>query len=279
MYNKYVLQYRWKVIDDNEQYWLIYYGVRNPPFNKDTKIKISSGLAKNLLNQEYVSYETTDNEVNDLIKQNILVNPESKKQAKTIENMQVCKTCIANDYIIPGLEFNSDGVCALCQCYEQAEESSSSVLMTITEEELVNALKENASGFDVMLFYTGGKDSSYLLWLLAKKLKLRVLAVFWNMPYSSSASYDNIIQAKKYMNNVEFIEWTLPLGKVHKAMKYKWEKHGWPCLCPNVAFPLFYPLAFNKKIPYIFMGLEDIQASALDYVVAKCLVLNKLTLL
>ena len=51
-----------------------------------------------------------------------------------------------------------------------------------------------------MVLYTGGKDSSYMLWLLARKLGLRVLAAFWNMPYCSDAAYDNIRRARQRMD-------------------------------------------------------------------------------
>ncbi len=69
------------------------------------------------------------------------------------------------------------------------------------------------------------------------------------------------------MKEVEFVEWTLPADMVRSAMRDKWKLHGWPCLCPTAAFPMLYPLAASLRIPYVFLGIEDVQASVLDYVV------------
>lgn len=106
-----------------------------------------------------------------------------------------------------------------------------------------------------------------MLWLLARKLKLRVLAAFWNMPYCSDAAYENIKRARQHMSEVEFVEWSLPLETVQQAMRNKWHTHGWPCMCPTAAFAMLYPLATQLKIPYVFLGLEDVQAAVLDYVI------------
>lgn len=105
-----------------------------------------------------------------------------------------------------------------------------------------------------------------MLWLLARKLKLRVLAACWNMPYCSQAAAANILRARQRMTEVEFVEWSLPLALVRQAMQAKWRLHGWPCLCPTAAFPMLYPLAAQLRIPYVFLGLEDVQASVMDYV-------------
>ncbi len=267
---KLVLQSRWKLVHMEGLPFLLYYGIRNPPHHHDLMRKISQELAGYLQNGDPLSADCAEQEMNRLIQDGILVAPEAVKKSKTPENMQVCSRCVTNDYVVPGLEFNDAGVCALCQCYETNKAPSGSVFTTVSEEKLREAArKNNDSRFDVMLFYTGGKDSSYLLWLLARKLKLRVIAAFWDMPYCSDAAYENIRRAKKRMPEVEFIEWSLPINTVREAMLKKWHSHGWPCLCPTVAFALFYPLAAQLRIPYLFLGIEDVQASVLDYVVVK----------
>jgi hypothetical protein len=265
-----VLQYRWQVVEVEGQPHLLYYGVRNPPCHHEVLIPVSPDLAQWLAKGALNANEQAplQNEIHKLQEQGVLVDPAAKRQPATKETMRVCKRCVTNDYIIPGLEFNDEGVCALCQCYEQAQTPSRSAFATVTEDDLLKVKDNPESRFDVMVLYTGGKDSSYMLWLLARKLGLRVLAAFWNMPYCSDAAYQNIERAKRRMTEVEFVEWTLPLGKVHEAMRAKWRTHGWPCLCPTAAFPMLYPLAAHLRIPYVFLGLEDVQAAVLDYVAA-----------
>ena len=276
---KLVLQYRWKLIEIDCNPHFLYYGVRNVPYQQDNLVMISKDLANRMDLDECIiisqAKDPLSSEIEKLSSQGILTPPEQKIIPKTQEKMQVCTNCVTNDFVIPGLEFDNNGVCALCQCYALDRKSVQSPFMTITEDELKETAAKNIdSRFDVMLFYTGGKDSSYLLWLLARKLGLKVLAAFWNMPYCSEAAYANIIKAKKHMKEVEFVEWILPLEKVQDAMLKKWKAHGWPCLCPTAAFPVLYPLAFNLRIPYVFLGLEDIQTSVLDYVFSKSSVYN-----
>lgn len=262
-----VLQERWKPIEYENDFYLLYYGVRNPPKQSESLIPITKNLFDLIRSDKYFD-SSSHQEIQNLIDEKIIVFEKDKNPEITKENMQVCKTCVTNNYVVPGLEFNEEGVCALCQCYEKVEPSSNSIFTTITEDELLEATKTNTSSrFDAMIFYTGGKDSSYMLWLLARKLKLRVLAAFWNMPYCSSEAYNNIKRAKETMPDVEFVEWTIPLDTVRKAMNEKWKTQGWPCLCPTAAFPTLYPLAADLKVPYIFLGLEDVQASVVEYVV------------
>ncbi len=264
--NDYTLQYRWQVVETKGMSQLLYYGVRNPPNQRNVLIEVSSDLAA-IIKSDKSLPDTAETRA--LIEQGILVTSQNLRNPKTSEYMQTCIKCINNDFVIPGLEFNDDGVCALCQCYAQTKAPERSAFATVSETELLKSAKDNTqSRFDVMVLYTGGKDSSYMLWLLARKLKLRVMAAFWNMPYCSKAAYENIQRAREKMPEVEFVEWSLPLNTVHEAMRLKWRSHGWPCLCPTAAFPVLYPLAANLRIPYVFLGLEDVQAAVLDYVVA-----------
>lgn len=265
------LQTRWRVVAGADVgARLLYYGVRNPPGHREQMREISAGLAEALGNGsvDVTALGAHREEAEGLASAGVLVAPEAVREAKTPETMQVCTRCVTNDYVIPGLEFDDRGVCALCQCYEQARGPSQAVFSTVTEAELKAASGGGASRFDAMVFYTGGKDSSYMLWLLARKLGLRVLAAFWDMPYCTEAARENIRRAKRRMPEVEFVEWTLPERTVRAAMEAKWRSQGWPCLCPTAAFPTLYPLAAHLHIPHVFLGLEDVQAAVLDYVFA-----------
>ncbi len=267
--NSLVLQSRWKIVDVSGTPHLLYYGVRNPPRHREQLLPISPALARRLESPAPLNIAELDAEGEKLAGQGILVAPSELRTTTTPETMRVCVRCVNNDYVIPGLEFNEQGVCALCQCYTQTQAPARSAFCTVSEADLLAAAQANTtSRFDAMVLYTGGKDSSYMLWLLARKLKLRVLAAFWSMPYCSDAAFENIRRAKQRMTEVEFVEWTLPLDSVREAMRSKWHLHGWPCLCPTAAFPTLYPLASQLRIPYVFLGLEDVQAAVLDYVVA-----------
>ena len=77
--------------------------------------------------------------------------------------------------MIPGLEFK-DGLCPMCQTKEIVTDFKSVLLV-------INQVGRNKkSRFDIALFYTGCKDSSFLLYYLSKGLNLRVLALTWEIP-------------------------------------------------------------------------------------------------
>jgi hypothetical protein len=270
-----VLQYRWKMEYFPQQTFLVYYGLRNPPGELRQKIALDNETAEilracdgrqtlggllRLHKQTMVFYE--------LIAEKIVVDlPEKKTGPFDMQSARICTRCVNNDYVIPGLEFDEQGVCAFCQCYERGLLNAHNPLQVSRKEDLLRLRQNNrTSRFDVMLLYTGGKDSSYLLWYLAKKLNLRVLAASWNMPYTNVSTRNNMESAKKCLPNVEFVDRTLPWDVAREAMRGQLHSYGLPCLCPTVAYALLYPLAFQEKIPCIINGVEEVQMSVRDYI-------------
>ena len=267
------LQYRWQLIQEKGEDKLVYFGLRNWPNNSHQIIPISPREAEVIRNIANYTPETltalpgSGEMLARLMDEKIIVPEGDLRQPATRERFQTCTRCINNDLIIPGLEFDDDGVCAFCQCYANNEPPEKSGVHVIDEKALIAAAADNRnSRFDVMVFFTGGKDSSYLLWYLVRKLHLRVLAAFWDMPYTHETARDNIKRVIKRLPEVEFINWELPWSTIKQAMNRQMRAIGLPCLCPSTAFPLFYPLAFRQQIPFIMFGMEDIQAAVMEYV-------------
>ncbi len=215
-----VLQYRWQVKETNAGAQLVYFGLRNPPNHTGNIIPLPRELADRLqlldgrTAAKDLPSDLTDHEMYArLIEEAIIVEAHEIRQPSTRDNFQQCVRCVTNDYVLPGLEFDANGLCAFCQCYELAERSGQGAIMQdgITDEDLIRTSSENTgSRFDVMVLYTGGKDSTYLLWYLAKKLRLRVLVASWNMPYTNDTCRENMRRAMRVLPDVEFVERTLP---------------------------------------------------------------------
>lgn len=268
-----LLQSRWQLELVNDQNKLVYYGLRNWPNNSRQVIPIVQETADVLRNIEKYTSQTlpthpeAGEELAQLLLEKIIVPSGELRQPATRDCHQVCTKCINNDLIIPGLEFDDEGVCAFCQCYTSNETPKGSGIHVVDEQELVDlAARQQSSRFDVMVFFTGGKDSSFLLWYLVRKLNLRVLAAFWDMPYTSDTARENMKRVAQHLPEVEFIQWQLPWKTIQPAMTSQLRNVGWPCLCPTTAFPLFYPLAFRRRIPFILFGMEDVQAAVMEYV-------------
>ncbi|MDE7087049.1 MAG: hypothetical protein K2O67_02530, partial [Clostridia bacterium] len=141
----YYLQNRWKLSRGR----LVYYGIRcGEKLNKNV-IKLSAKQEKLLaalpceLNckQLKILREVVENRA---IAENLpAVTPKNLKEAK------FCTNCSGNDFIIPGLEFDESGLCAMC---ESAEKTANLKSVVPVIDEIPHSKK---SRFDVAVFYTG----------------------------------------------------------------------------------------------------------------------------
>jgi len=271
-----VLQYRWAVRDCREGKVLVYYGLRNPPHHQEAVLPVPATLAETLTGLDgTASLDSLPAAVREnavfrrLIEQRIVVDRTERRQPSTADHKQTCIRCVADDHLLPGLEFDARGVCAFCQCYEQAEHEGGPAgpANAVDDAALLSIAAHNTdSRFDVMVLCTGGKDSTYLLWYLAKKLGLRVLAASWNMPYTNETCRQNIRRSLELLPQVELVERTLPMDAVRDAMRAQFGRVGLPCLCPVVAHVLFFPLAAAERIPVVMQGVEEVQLAVMSYV-------------
>lgn len=95
---------------------------------------------------------------------------------------KMCKMCVLTD-AVPRVTLDSEGICNVCREYEVNKLIYRSYFATEAslEVELKSAKREGTS-FDVLLMYSGGKDSTYVLYRLVD-LGLRVLALTFDNGY------------------------------------------------------------------------------------------------
>ncbi len=251
----YDIQSRWKL----ENGVLRYYGLRNPPNLFKNTVKLTKkqqtilaklpcrltpeeiGILKNLMGVQVVEIE------------NKRPLPSSPDEAR------FCRTCIANDFMIPGIEFDGDGKCPICQSANKTKALKSIV-------PIVNSFpRSKKSRFDIAVFYTGGKDSTYLLYYLAKVLKLRVLALTWEIPYMSESAKKSMENAKKSLDSVEFISRKVSNDDLKRIYRKLYQLNENTCACPSLAYVLFYPELVSNKVPYFAAGNEPAQMLGLYF--------------
>lgn len=252
---EYILQNRW-VIEDGALY---YYGLRNREDIFKNKVRITK---KQLDIIRTLPRELSDNEIRilgKLIGIQIVTKENFRPTPKNLSEARFCSECTANDYMIPGLEFDGNGRCPMCQTASETENLKS--LVPILDE----IPQSKKSRFDVALFYTGGKDSTFLLYHLAKVKKLRVLALTWEIPYMSDSARASIENAKRHFSNVEFISRSLAKDDLRRIYKKLYELSNNTCACPSLAYLLFYPDLVAEKVPFFVAGNEPIQALGLYY--------------
>lgn len=253
--DKYYIQNRWKLEGNH----LIYYGLRNKEnlFKNKIRINVNQRRILNLLPKVLDDYEIKL--LNDLINNQVVLENNLRKIPTSLQESRFCRECVANDFMIPGIEFDENGLCPMCQTKEKAEKLKSIIpIMNIIP-------KSKKSRFDVGLFYTGGKDSTYLLYYLSKILNLKVLAMTWEIPYMSESARRSIENAKNKLINVEFINKKIndqDLRKIYKKLYLLSENN---CACPSLAYILFYSDLVENKVPYFIAGNEPVQIQGLYY--------------
>lgn len=249
----YCLQNRWKIEGKN----LVYYGLRNKLFKN--KVKISEKQRKII---EKLPCDLSSEDIKTLGKlvgEQVVDERDLRETPKNLDEARFCTNCVANDFIIPGLEFDEQGRCPMCQTAEKAKNLKS--ILPIIDD----IPRSKKSRFDVAVFYTGGKDSTFLLYYLAKVKKLRVLALTWEIPYISDGAKQSIENAKKHFETVEFVVRRVSNADLKKFYAKLYELASNTCACPSLAYVLFYPEMVDNKIPYFIAGNEPVQMLGLYY--------------
>ncbi|MBR4072269.1 MAG: hypothetical protein IKK26_06925 [Clostridia bacterium] len=252
---KYFLQNRWKY----ESGKLVYYGLRNAEHMFKNRIRLNKKQARIIESLPAELGEAEVKALGSLFGEQVVAEKQLKQTPKTMEEATFCKVCCANNFIIPGLEFDRGGLCPMCQTAEKVSKFRSIVPL------LDDIPKTKKSRFDVAVFYTGGKDSTFLLYYLAKKKGLRVLALTWEIPYMSDSAKASIENAKKRLENVEFISRSVSASQLKKIYAKLYELSGNTCACPSLAYVLFYPELVANKVPYFMAGNEPVQMLGLYY--------------
>lgn len=251
----YHLQNRWKF----ENKSLVYYGLRNKPNMFKNRIKLTSRRRELV---QKLPCELSDAELcilKNLVGEQVVTTEQLKVTPTCLEEATFCASCAANDFIIPGLEFDADGKCPMCATAHETAQLKSVVPI------VSHFPHSEKSRFDVAVFYTGGKDSTYLLYYLAKVCDLRVLALTWEIPYMSDSAAKSVAGAKKCLSNVEFISRKVADSDLKKIYSHLYKIAGNTCACPSLAYILFYPELVANKVPYFVAGNEGAQLVGLYY--------------
>lgn len=103
--------------------------------------------------------------------------------------MTYCAKCVLPD-TFPGISFDEEGVCNYCRKTPvPTDEEKREHLKRF--EELIGQ-KRGGPGFDCLLAYSGGKDSTYTLMMLTQEYNLRVMAYTFDNGFISEQAKANI---------------------------------------------------------------------------------------
>lgn len=170
------------------------------------------------------------------------------------DSMEYCGKCgLPSSY--PGTVIDSEGVCNVCKEYEEFKHKADLYFkpMSDLEKMLCNVQNGRKDGYDCLLLYSGGKDSTYVLYKLME-MGVKVLAYTFDNGYISETAFKNINRIVKECN-VDHITGTVSDMKSIFLDGLKEE-----CSVCNGCFKalrvLSTRLAYEKGIKYIVSGLS-----------------------
>lgn len=112
--------------------------------------------------------------------------------------MQICTRCILPDSF-PGISYNTEGVCVHCQrnMFVAADGAKDKYKQQFLD--LIESVRGRAQ-YDVLMAYSGGKDSTYTLRLLVEKYGLNAVAFTFENGFTSGQAIKNIKSACNALN-------------------------------------------------------------------------------
>lgn len=170
---------------------------------------------------------------------------------------KICKRCVAN-YTIESLNLDNQHICQFCKIHDEMEkeyplnDNSFNELIKISEQ-----IKKDGNGkkYDCVVGVSGGKDSSYLLYLVKTKLKLRPLAVHYDNGFDSDTSVSNILRICEALDvdlETKVADWE-KFKNITRAFFIAGVSD--PDTPTDVGiFKSMYEVAYKEKIKYVFNG-------------------------
>lgn len=109
--------------------------------------------------------------------------------------MTMCKRCCYDDALLPGIVFNEAGVCNYCEQQDQFNKTyptgktGKKILYNLAKQ-----IREQGRGkdYDCIVGFSGGCDSSYLLYVVKEHMELNPLAVQFDNHFNTKTAEDNM---------------------------------------------------------------------------------------
>jgi len=194
-----------------------------------------------------------------------------------IQPSQICNRCILPSSY-PRIHFDNEGVCSICREYDQWSQKREFDLLNNQKllEKICTEARNKKKDFDALIPLSGGKDSTYVLYVARKKLGLRCLAYTLDTGYLSDHAKKNIENTCKILG-VEHLYYRFDPELMNKLFGLFIKKTGWFCsVCMRAIAMTTSLMADLYHVPLIITGTslstelplsrEMIQLGTVDHV-------------
>ncbi len=172
--------------------------------------------------------------------------------------MQRCKKCgLPKNY--KNISFTEDGVCNYCAFYENNKAEVENVALLETKfKRKINEAKEIAenvgSKYDCLVGFSGGKDSTYIIYQLKKVYGMRVLAFTYQNGFMTDYAVKNMRNALEKIG-VDHILFSMNSRELQKKYRTSVKLlHNFCGVCFHFVHYYSYLYAAQNKIPLIVNG-------------------------
>jgi N-acetyl sugar amidotransferase len=167
-----------------------------------------------------------------------------------------CTRCVLPE-TFPNIKFDNNGVCNVCLDHDRKWSSwkiGGSIKTSDKLSKIFNNVKKMKHKYDCLVPFSGGKDSTYVLYICKNVFNLNVLAFNFNNGFQTEEAITNISHAVKLLD-VDLVtigpRWSL-MKELYSSFLLKAGEACTPC---NMGIELgSYRIAQQENIPLIVMG-------------------------
>lgn len=173
---------------------------------------------------------------------------------KNDEHLHHCKKCFLSSRV-PELTFDSNDVCSFCNDFSEYKPYVDKYFTNMNDFNKIveKAKSEKKSEYDCLLLYSGGKDSSYVLFKLID-MGLKVLTFTFDNGYISDTAFENINKVTTELNVPNI---TLKMENMDEMFLKELKTNSTVCnSCFRALTYLSTKLAYEKNINLIITGLS-----------------------
>jgi len=159
---------------------------------------------------------------------------------RKIFNAKRCSRCIL-PFSYSGIQFDQIGECNICKGWDKRWKDYDFAKKGVEFKQLFSP---RTGQYDCILPYSGGKDSSYVLYFLVKRLGLKPLAINLNNHFQTEIIRENITNVVNHLG-VDLITFSPNIHVWSELMRRSFEHSMIPCLPCDVGI---YALAYRMAL-------------------------------
>lgn len=174
--------------------------------------------------------------------------------------MHSCSRCVMPE-TAETLSFDHDGVCSVCRQVEFKQTAIDWAAKKPEFDRIVDHVR-GKHDYDCIVPFSGGKDSTFTLWHLVMKEKLKPLVVRFDHGFLRPTLQDNALKTFRKLG-VDVINFTPNWHVVRKLMFESLRRRGdfcWHCHTGIFSYPMW--IALKYRIPLVIWGEPSAEYSS-----------------